>query len=49
VIVGRSLTEATAPAHAKTNPRVRAATIALTVIVIASLIAASVFHVFLGQ
>ncbi len=49
VIVGRSLTEPTAPAISPPSRRVRAAAIALTVLVIASLIAGSVFHVFLGQ
>jgi protein phosphatase len=49
VIVGRSLTDVSPPASAHPARRMRAAAIALTVIVIASLIAGSVFHVFLGQ
>ncbi len=49
VIVGRSLTEAQTPPDTRTPRRVRAAALALTVLVIASLIAGSVFHVFLGQ
>jgi protein phosphatase len=49
VIVGRSLTEAAPAPDTRPARRVRAAALALTVLVIASLIAASVFHVFLGQ
>jgi len=48
VIVGRSLTESSPPADEHTPRRVRAAAIALTVLVVASLIAGSVFHVFIG-
>ena len=47
VIVGRSLTEASPPADAGKNFNVRTAAVALTVLVIASLIAAAIFHVFL--
>jgi hypothetical protein len=47
VIVGRALTDAAPPADAGKNFNVRTAAIALTVLVIASLIAASLFHVFL--
>ncbi len=49
VIVGRSLTDTATPLETTPSRRIRAAAIALTVLVIASLIAGSVFHVFLGQ
>jgi protein phosphatase len=49
IIVGRSLTDTTPAPLASPSRRVRAAALALTVLVIASLIAGSVFHVFLGQ
>jgi PPM family protein phosphatase len=47
VIVGRSLTDASPPLDAGKNFNVRTAALALTVLVIASLIAAALFHVFL--
>jgi hypothetical protein len=47
VIVGRALTDAAPPADAGPNFNVRTAAIALTLLVIASLIAATLFHVFL--
>jgi protein phosphatase len=47
VIVGRALTDAAPPVDAGPSFNVRTAAIALTVLVIASLIAASLFHVFL--
>jgi PPM family protein phosphatase len=48
VIVGRALTEAAPPVDAGPSFNVRTAAIALTVLVTASLIAASVFHLFLS-
>jgi protein phosphatase len=48
VIVGRSLTEAAPPADAGPGFNVRTATVALTVLVVVSLIAASIFHAVLG-
>jgi hypothetical protein len=48
VIVGRALTDAAPPADAGPGFNVRTAAIALAVLVIASLIAASIFHVVLG-
>jgi protein phosphatase len=48
VIVGRALTEATPPADAGPGFTMRTAALALTVLVIASLVAAAMFHVFLG-
>jgi serine/threonine protein phosphatase PrpC len=49
VIVGRSLTGAPPPLRPSPTRLLRAAAIALTVIVIAALVVGSVFHVFLGQ
>jgi hypothetical protein len=48
VIVGRALTDPAPPADPGPGFNVRTATVALTVLVIASLIAASIFHAFLG-
>ena len=47
VIVGRALTDAAPPVDAGPNFNVRTAALALTVLVIASLIAAAIFHIFL--
>lgn len=49
VIVGRALTEASPPLHPYPSRRMRATAMALAVIVIASLIVGSVFHVFVGK
>ena len=48
VIVGRALTDAAPPADPGARFNVRTATVALTALVISSLIAAAIFHVFLG-
>jgi hypothetical protein len=47
VIVGRALTDAAAPVDAGPSFNIRTAALALTMLVIASLIAAAVFHIFL--
>jgi len=47
VIVGRALTDAAPPVDPGQSFHMRTAVLALTMLVIASLIAASVFHVFL--
>jgi hypothetical protein len=47
VIVGRGLTDSTPPVDPGQSFHVRTAALALTVLVIASLIAASMFHIIL--